>query len=83
MYVSLFSYVWIPESLLLWERATDSVYHLSHFFTAVTSCCDIFALVYCMRSLGSDCISSWSSSIFLSLLPCNRSYMTGVLVERT
>ena len=33
MYVSLFSYVWIPESPRILERAADSVYHLSHLFT--------------------------------------------------
>ena len=32
MDVPPFSYVWIPESLTIWERANDSVYHLSHLF---------------------------------------------------
>ena len=58
MYVSLFSYVWIPESPPIWEKAADSVYHLSHLFTDVTSCCDFFPMVYCGRRLGSDCVSS-------------------------
>ena len=34
---SLFSYVWIPESPFIWERAADSVYHLCRLFTDVTS----------------------------------------------
>lgn len=32
--VSLFSYVGIPESPLIWETAADLVYHLSHLFTS-------------------------------------------------
>ena len=55
MYVSHFSYVWTPESPPIWERAADSVYHLSHLFTDVTSCYDFFPMGYCGR--GSDCIS--------------------------
>ena len=51
MYGILFSYIWIPESPTIWERATDSVYHLSQLFTEVTSCCDVFPSVYCGRSL--------------------------------
>ena len=54
MYVSLFIHVWIPKSPPFWERAADSVYHLTHFFTDVTSCCDLFSLVYYWRSSGSD-----------------------------
>ena len=46
MYVSIFSYVWIPESPRCLERAADSVYHLSHLFTDVTSCCDYSSFVY-------------------------------------
>ena len=46
MYVSLFSYVWIPESPHIWERADDSVCHLPHLFTYVTSWCDFFPLVW-------------------------------------
>ena len=52
MYVSLFGYVWIPESLPIWERAAVQVYHLYHLFTDVISCCDFFPLVYCGLSLG-------------------------------
>ena len=52
-----FSCSWTPESPPIWERAADSVYHPSHLFTDVTLCCDFFPLVYCGRSLGSDCIS--------------------------
>ena len=37
----------------IWERAADSVYYVSRFFTYVTSCCHFFPLVYCGRSLGS------------------------------
>ena len=68
MYVSLFCYVWIAESppigkgLLtppILERTADSVCHLSHLFTDITSCCDFFPLVYCGQSFGSDSISSW------------------------
>ena len=58
MYVSLFSYLLIPESPPTWERAADSIYHLSFLFTNITSCCDFFPLIYCGRSLGSCCISS-------------------------
>ena len=58
MYVSLFSDVWIPESPPTWERAADSVNHLSRLFTDVTSCFDFFPLIYCGRCLGSDCINS-------------------------
>ena len=54
MHVSLFSSVCIPGPLLIWERAADSIYHLSHLFTDVISCSDFFPLVYCGRSLGSD-----------------------------
>ena len=52
MYVSLFGYVWILESLPIWERAAEQVYHLSHLFTGVTSSSDFFSLVYCGLSLG-------------------------------
>ena len=31
IYVSLL--VWISESPPIWERAADSVYHISHWFT--------------------------------------------------
>ena len=58
MYVSLFNYVWILESPSPWDRAADSVYHLSHSFTDVTSCSNFFSLFYCGRNSGSDCISS-------------------------
>ena len=46
MYVSLFSYVWIPESSPNWKRAADSAYYLSHLFTDVTSCYDFFPFGY-------------------------------------
>ena len=42
MYVSLYSYVWIPDLPPIWVRAADSVCHLSHLFTDITSCCDFF-----------------------------------------
>ena len=42
MKVSLFSYIWIPESPPIRERTADSFYHLSHLFSDVTSCCDFF-----------------------------------------
>ena len=60
MYVSLFSYVWIPESPPNWERAAESVSHLFHLFTDVTSSCDFFPFVYCGRSLRFDCVGSCS-----------------------
>ena len=61
MYGILFSYIWIPESPPIWERATDSVYHLSQLFTEVTSCCDVFPSGYCGRSLRTDYISSYDN----------------------
>ena len=68
MYISLFSYVWIPESPRIWERAADSVYHLSHLFINFTSRCHFFPLGYYGRSLRSDCIrsSSLPSSVFMA-----------------
>ena len=57
MYVSLFSYVWISESPPILIRAGYSTNHLSHLCNDVSSC------LYCGRSLGSDCISSWSMPI--------------------
>ena len=57
MYVSLFTNILITESPTVLERAEDSVFHLSHLCTDVTSCSDFFPLVYLGLSLGSDCIN--------------------------
>ena len=56
MYVSLFGNIWITDSPPIWERAADSVYHFSHLFTDVTSCCAFILLEHCGRSLESDCV---------------------------
>ena len=37
VYISLFSYLWIPESQPIWVKAANSVYSLSHLFTDITS----------------------------------------------
>ena len=37
VYISLFSYLWIPESQPIWEKAAYSVYSLSHLCTDITS----------------------------------------------
>ena len=59
MYITLFSYVWIPESTRFWERPADSVYHMSHLSTDATSCCNVMPLRYCGRGLGPNCMSSY------------------------
>ena len=58
LFMFLFSYVWIPESPPIWERSANSVYHLSHLFGDITSCCDFSPLANFGRSLGTDCISA-------------------------
>lgn len=44
MYDSIISHVWSSESLPIWERAAESVHHLSDLFMDVTLCCDTFPL---------------------------------------
>ena len=49
---------------------------MTHFFTDLTSCCDVFPLVYCGQSLGYDCISSWAlpSSLDVRCIRVGRKY---------
>ena len=72
MFLSLVTFGLLSHSAppLIWERAANSVYHLSDLSTDVTSCRDFFPLVYCGRSLGSDCISSLSSSSLINIGKC-------------
>ena len=71
MYVSLFSYVWIPESPHIWERADDSVCHMPHLFTYVTSWCDFFPLVWYIVGGVSDLIVSVPGAEVIKLFSCS------------
>lgn len=55
IYVSLFSYVQIPESQPYWIRAADSVYHLFNLVSDVNSCLSSFPWYIVGRNW--DCIS--------------------------
>ena len=56
MYVSLFSYVWIPESQPIWGRAAASVFHLMPLHIAIFyfNQQDFFK-IYISNSLAAKC----------------------------